>query len=240
MRCARRSQASRSAGRCSTRASAPGTRCCRRCRRSPTTPPGAGAVRRRAADRAVRRSRSSCRLAGPKQLALLSAKLEDPHGYGRIVRDAAGPCSASSKRRTPRSGELAIHECNTGVLVCPARLLRGWLGRLRTDNAQREYYLTDVIAMAVRDKVPVRAVLAADAGEVQGVNDKAQLAELERLCRARRARELLQGGVTLADPSAHRRARHARPWQRCLHRRQRDFRRTRAARRPRAHRRGTA
>src|SRR5580700_1239004 len=78
---------------------------------------------------------------------------------------------------------------------------RGWLGRLRTNNAQREYYLTDVIAMAVRDKVAVRAVLAADAGEVRGVNDKAQLAELERLCRAQRARELLAGGVTLADPT---------------------------------------
>jgi bifunctional UDP-N-acetylglucosamine pyrophosphorylase / glucosamine-1-phosphate N-acetyltransferase len=140
-------------------------------------------------------------LAGPKQLALLTAKLADPEGYGRIVRAASGLVQRIVEEKDATQRQLAIHECNTGVLVCPARLLRGWLGRLRTNNAQREYYLTDVIAMAVRDKVAVRAILAADAGEVQGVNDKAQLAELERLCRAQRARELLEGGVTLADPA---------------------------------------
>jgi bifunctional UDP-N-acetylglucosamine pyrophosphorylase/glucosamine-1-phosphate N-acetyltransferase len=140
-------------------------------------------------------------LAGPKQLALLTAKLADPQGYGRIVRAASGLVQRIVEEKDATQRQLAIHECNTGVLVCPAPLLRGWLGRLRTNNAQREYYLTDVIAMAVRDKVAVRAILAADAGEVQGVNDKAQLAELERLCRAQRARELLEGGVTLADPA---------------------------------------
>ena len=140
-------------------------------------------------------------LAGPKQLALLTAKLDDPHGYGRIVRGASGLVQRIVEQKDATQRQLTIRECNTGVLVCPARLLRGWLGRLRTNNAQGEYYLTDVIAMAVRDKVAVRAVLAADAGEVLGVNDKAQLAELERLCRARRARELMHGGVTLADPT---------------------------------------
>jgi bifunctional UDP-N-acetylglucosamine pyrophosphorylase / glucosamine-1-phosphate N-acetyltransferase len=140
-------------------------------------------------------------LAGARQLALLTAKLADPQGYGRIVRAASGLVQRIVEEKDATQRQLAIHECNTGVLVCPARLLRSWLGRLRTNNAQREYYLTDVIAMAVRDKVAVRAILAADAGEVQGVNDKAQLAELERLCRAQRARELLEGGVTLADPA---------------------------------------
>jgi bifunctional UDP-N-acetylglucosamine pyrophosphorylase / glucosamine-1-phosphate N-acetyltransferase len=140
-------------------------------------------------------------LAGPKQLALLTVKLADPQGYGRIVRGASGLVQRIVEAKDAAPRQLAIHECNTGVLVCPARLLRGWLARLRTNNAQREYYLTDVIAMAVRDKLAVRAVVAADAGEVQGVNDKVQLAELERLWRAQRARELLQGGVTLADPT---------------------------------------
>src|SRR5580704_9104871 len=110
-------------------------------------------------------------LAGPRQLSLLTVQLDDPSGYGR------------------------------GVLACPARLLRGWLARLRSDNSQREYYLTDIIAMAVKDKVAVRALIASDAAEVLGVNDRAQLAYLEGVSRARRAHELLLAGVTLADPA---------------------------------------
>jgi len=140
-------------------------------------------------------------LAGPGGVSLLTARFEDPQGYGRIVRNARGLVQkiVEQKDATPR--QLAIHECNTGVLVCPAGRLRRWLARLTSANAQGEYYLTDIIAMAVKDKVPVRALLASEASEVLGVNDKAQLAQLESVCRARSARELLLAGVTLADPA---------------------------------------
>ena len=140
-------------------------------------------------------------LAGAKQLALLTVQLQDPQGYGRIVRGRSGLVQRIVEQQDATRAQQAIRECNTGVLACPARLLRGWLGRLKTNNAQSEYYLTDVIAMAVSDRVAVRAVTATDSSEVQGVNDKAQLAELERVCRVRRATELLTAGVTIADPA---------------------------------------
>jgi bifunctional UDP-N-acetylglucosamine pyrophosphorylase/glucosamine-1-phosphate N-acetyltransferase len=139
-------------------------------------------------------------LAGPRQLSLLTVRLDDPQGYGRIVRGRGGLVQKIVEQKDAKKSELAIRECNTGVLACPAQLLRGWLTRLKSDNSQREYYLTDVISMAVRDKIPVKALIAADPGEVLGVNDKVQLAQLEKVCRAQRARELLLAGVTLADP----------------------------------------
>jgi bifunctional UDP-N-acetylglucosamine pyrophosphorylase/glucosamine-1-phosphate N-acetyltransferase len=140
-------------------------------------------------------------LAGSDGVSLLTARFEDPYGYGRIVRNARGLVQkiVEQKDATPR--QLAIREGNTGVLVCPARRLRSWLARVTSANSQGEYYLTDVIAMAVKDKVQVRALLANDAAEVLGVNDKAQLAQLESVWRARTARELLLAGVTLADPA---------------------------------------
>jgi bifunctional UDP-N-acetylglucosamine pyrophosphorylase / glucosamine-1-phosphate N-acetyltransferase len=140
-------------------------------------------------------------LAGPRQLSLLTVKLDDPHGYGRIVRARTGLVQKIVEQKDASPAQLAIRECNTGVLACPARLLRGWLARLKRDNSQREYYLTDIIAMAVKDKVAVKALIAADAAEVLGVNDRAQLAYLEGVSRARRAHELLLAGVTLADPA---------------------------------------
>jgi bifunctional UDP-N-acetylglucosamine pyrophosphorylase / glucosamine-1-phosphate N-acetyltransferase len=140
-------------------------------------------------------------LAGPTQLALLSVHLEDPGGYGRIVRNARGLVQKIVEQKDATAAQRRIHECNTGVLAAPAGLLNRWLARLRTDNVQGEYYLTDVVAMAVRDKVAVRAHAASDANEVLGVNDKVQLAELERATQARNARELLLAGVTLADPA---------------------------------------
>jgi bifunctional UDP-N-acetylglucosamine pyrophosphorylase/glucosamine-1-phosphate N-acetyltransferase len=140
-------------------------------------------------------------LTGPRQLALLTARLDDPQGYGRIVRDARGLVRSIVEQADASARQRAIRECNTGVLACPAQLLRAYLARLTTDNAAREYYLTDVIALAVRDKVAVRPLLARAAGEVLGVNDKAQLAHLEALCRERGARALLEAGVTLADPA---------------------------------------
>jgi len=138
--------------------------------------------------------------AGAGQVGLLTARLDDPEGYGRVVRNARGLVQNIVEQKDATEAQLAIRECNTGVLACPAGLLKGWLGSLKSDNRQGEYYLTDVIGMAVRDKVVVNPLTAARASEVLGVNDQAQLAQLERLCRAQRAHELLLGGVTLADP----------------------------------------
>jgi len=117
------------------------------------------------------------------------------------VRGARGLVQRIVEERDATRRELAIHECNTGVLACPAQLLRGWLARVKPDNSAGEYYLTDVIALAVKDKIAVEGLIAPRVSEVLGVNDKAQLAELEAVWRARAARELLREGVTLADPA---------------------------------------
>jgi len=140
-------------------------------------------------------------LTGPRQLALLTAQLPDPQGYGRIVRGRGGVVRRIVEQKDAGRAQRAIRECNTGVLGSPARLLRAWLARLQTNNAQREYLLTDVFAMAVADRIAVRALRAPEAGEVLGVNDKAQLAALESVWRARTAQALMLGGVTVADPA---------------------------------------
>ncbi len=134
-------------------------------------------------------------------LALLTVQLPDPTGYGRIVRDAKGRVRRIVEQKDATRSQLAIRECNTGVLAAPAALLSRWLGQLRNDNAQREYYLTDVIAMAVAEKVPVRTVTAPTVAEVLGINDRAQLAEAEAELRRSRAAALLADGATLLDPA---------------------------------------
>jgi bifunctional UDP-N-acetylglucosamine pyrophosphorylase/glucosamine-1-phosphate N-acetyltransferase len=133
-------------------------------------------------------------------VALLTATLDDPTGYGRIVRDG-GAVKRIVEERDASAAERALAEVNTGIMVLPTRHLARWLGALRDDNAQREYYLTDVIALAVGEGVPVRAVQPASPWEVLGVNSKAQLAELERVYRHAVAGRLLAAGVTLADPA---------------------------------------
>jgi bifunctional UDP-N-acetylglucosamine pyrophosphorylase/glucosamine-1-phosphate N-acetyltransferase len=138
--------------------------------------------------------------AGPDALALLSARLPDPAGYGRVIRDAAGRVVRIVEDRDANHKERAIDEVNTGLLAAPAARLRGWLAGLRSDNAQGEYYLTDCIGAAVRDGCAVDAVVAEAATEVLGVNDKLQLAEVEAANRKRRADELMRAGVTIVDP----------------------------------------
>ncbi len=138
--------------------------------------------------------------AGPKSLALVSARLADPSGYGRVVRDAAGRVVRIVEERDANHKEKAIGEINTGLLAAPAGLLRGWLTALKPDNAQSEYYLTDCIGAAVRAGLAVEAVVAESAAEVQGVNDKIQLAEVEAAHRKSRATELMRSGVTIVDP----------------------------------------
>lgn len=140
-------------------------------------------------------------LAVDGQLALLTVMLENPTGYGRIVRDSKGRVKAIVEQRDAKAAQLKIREGNTGVMAVAASSLRKWLKRLRSDNAQGEYYLTDIVEMAVKDKVAVRPMLAASESEVLGVNDKMQLASLEAALRRERAAAALRAGATLIDPA---------------------------------------
>ena len=139
--------------------------------------------------------------AGPKAMSLLTVMLDDPAGYGRIVRNARGAIQKIVEQKDAGKAQLKIREGNSGIMAAPAKLLRKWLGKLKNANAQGEYYLTDVIAMAVKDKIKVTPLIAPTVAEVLGVNDKAQLAGLEGALRADLARELMLAGATLADPS---------------------------------------
>ena len=139
--------------------------------------------------------------AGPAQLALLTVELDDPTGYGRIVRNAAGEVQAIVEQKDASAEQRAIREGNTGILALPGAHLAAWLGRLSNSNAQGEYYLTDVIAMAVSDGLRVATAQPEDAMEVQGANDRLQLAQLERHFQQRAARRLMAQGVTLLDPA---------------------------------------
>jgi bifunctional UDP-N-acetylglucosamine pyrophosphorylase/glucosamine-1-phosphate N-acetyltransferase len=139
--------------------------------------------------------------AGNAGVAVLSVELAEPEGYGRVVRNARGQVQKIVEQKDASRRELALRECNTGVLVAPARRLRAWLAAVRPHNAQGEYYLTDVIALAVKSKVPVTPLIAPTALEVLGVNDKVQLAQLETAWRGQVAGDLMRAGVTLADPA---------------------------------------
>ena len=134
-------------------------------------------------------------------VALLSVELEDPTGYGRISRDDAGHVTAITEHKDADKATQAIREVNTGILAAPAGLLSSWLEQLENDNAQGEYYLTDIVAMAVAEGVPVEALVVNEPREVSGVNDRLQLAELERYYQQMNAESLMQQGVTLRDPA---------------------------------------
>ncbi len=134
-------------------------------------------------------------------IAVLTVVLEDPTGYGRIVRDGAGEVARIVEEKEADEQVRAIREVNTGLVACPAGRLRQWLAHVSNDNAQGEYYLTDAIALATDAAVSVRAVVVSDQDEVMGVNDKKQLAAAEAATRARKAEELMLGGVTIADPA---------------------------------------
>jgi bifunctional UDP-N-acetylglucosamine pyrophosphorylase/glucosamine-1-phosphate N-acetyltransferase len=140
-------------------------------------------------------------LSGPKQVGLLTMLLPDPSGYGRVVRNGRDQVQKIVEQKDASKKELKIQECNTGVLAAPAKLLKKWLQQLKNDNSQGEYYLTDIIAMAVKDKATVNPLVAPNVVEVLGVNDKVQLAEVEAAYRRRVAHELMLAGVTVADPA---------------------------------------
>ena len=133
-------------------------------------------------------------------LALLTANVPDPHGLGRIVRDGEGTVRAIVEERDASADQRAIREINSGMLAAPTHLLAAWVARLRDDNAQREFLLTDIVAMAVTESVRVEAIVAEDEQDVRGVNDRAQLVALERILQRRQAQALLAGGTWIADP----------------------------------------
>ncbi|MFP8966898.1 bifunctional UDP-N-acetylglucosamine diphosphorylase/glucosamine-1-phosphate N-acetyltransferase GlmU [Pokkaliibacter sp. CJK22405] len=137
----------------------------------------------------------------PAQMGLLTVTLDNPTGYGRIVRNADDQVVAIVEHKDATEAEKAITEVNTGIMAVPTARLRKWLPALSSNNAQGEYYLTDVIAMAVADGVNVAAQQAASATEVEGVNTRLQLAALERAYQRAQADALMTAGVTLADPA---------------------------------------
>jgi bifunctional UDP-N-acetylglucosamine pyrophosphorylase/glucosamine-1-phosphate N-acetyltransferase len=134
-------------------------------------------------------------------LALLTQELEAPRGYGRIVRDASGRVAGIVEEKDATEAQRAIREVNTGILAAPRERLESWLSALKNDNAQGEYYLTDIVAAAVKGGVPVEVHRPRDGTECLGVNSKAELAHVERMFQMSQAAKLLEAGVTLADPA---------------------------------------
>jgi bifunctional UDP-N-acetylglucosamine pyrophosphorylase / glucosamine-1-phosphate N-acetyltransferase len=145
--------------------------------------------------------RSLLQVAGHDAVGLLTFNAADPSGYGRVLRNASGRVQFIVEEKDATAKQRRVRECNTGVITLPASRLTKWLRRLGDRNSQGEYYLTDVVALAVRDRVAVLPLLAADELEVQGVNDHVQLAAAEGAWRARQARRLMLEGATLIDPS---------------------------------------
>jgi bifunctional UDP-N-acetylglucosamine pyrophosphorylase/glucosamine-1-phosphate N-acetyltransferase len=141
------------------------------------------------------------KLVVPGQMGLLTVELDDATGYGRIVRDTDGKVAAIVEHKDATEAQRAINEGNTGILAVPADRLADWTGRLSNNNVQGEYYLTDVIEMAVNDGLIVATEQPHDAMEVQGANDRKQLSELERHYQLRAGRRLMSQGVTLRDPA---------------------------------------
>ncbi|WP_428826014.1 bifunctional UDP-N-acetylglucosamine diphosphorylase/glucosamine-1-phosphate N-acetyltransferase GlmU [Azonexus sp. IMCC34842] len=139
--------------------------------------------------------------AGKDALSILTVDLANPTGYGRIVRDAVGNVQRIVEEKDATAEEKAIREVNTGIMAIPSARLADWLGRLSNNNAQGEYYLTDIVALAVAEGLPVRTAQPDGEWEVLGVNSKVQLAELERVHQRNIAEAMLVGGVRLADPA---------------------------------------
>jgi len=135
-----------------------------------------------------------------KGLGVLTAVLEDPAGYGRVIR-RRGQVVRIVEEKDATERERALHEINTGIIVAPTKRLKAWLAKLRNRNVQKEYYLTDIVALATRERVPVAAMQADAAWETLGVNSRGDLAQLERTFQRNVARALMEQGVALADPA---------------------------------------
>ncbi|MCD8504019.1 MAG: bifunctional UDP-N-acetylglucosamine diphosphorylase/glucosamine-1-phosphate N-acetyltransferase GlmU [Burkholderiaceae bacterium] len=133
-------------------------------------------------------------------LALLTEEVENPHGYGRIVRDAQNRVLTIVEEKDATAAQKQIREINTGMMVAPTDKLKSWLKKLSNNNAQGEYYLTDIVEFAAKDKVTINTVAPKASFETQGVNSRVQQAQLERLWQRELAARQLQGGVAIADP----------------------------------------
>ena len=140
-------------------------------------------------------------IAQGSRVGLLTARVRNPFGLGRVIRGADGNVQAIVEERDATPDERAVNEINTGFIAAPSAWLKRWLTRLTPHNAQEEFYLTDVIAMAVAEGVPVRAHVVADEVSVLGINDRAQLASLERIVQRRRAMTLMLAGTAIVDPN---------------------------------------
>jgi bifunctional UDP-N-acetylglucosamine pyrophosphorylase/glucosamine-1-phosphate N-acetyltransferase len=134
-------------------------------------------------------------------VALLTVELDDATGYGRIIRTNHGEVTAIVEHKDATDDQRMINEINTGIMALPTALLKRWLPQLRNDNAQQEYYLTDIIGFAAHDGITVDTAHPQDCEEVQGVNNRIQLAELERYYQRQQAEALMTAGVTLVDPA---------------------------------------
>ena len=132
--------------------------------------------------------------------SLLTANLDDPHGYGRIIRDDAGAITSIVEEKDANEEQRAVCEINTGIMTVQGGQLKRWLANLSNENAQGEYYLTDVIQLATNEGVVVNSIQADSAVEVQGINDRQQLSEIERHYQLVQAHHLMKQGVTLMDP----------------------------------------
>jgi bifunctional UDP-N-acetylglucosamine pyrophosphorylase/glucosamine-1-phosphate N-acetyltransferase len=134
-------------------------------------------------------------------VAVMTAEVDEPKGYGRIVRKPDGTVERIVEEKDASSAERAIREINAGLMALNGKRLAGWLGKIGNRNAQKEYYLTDVVTLAVKEGVRVAAVKVDDPVEVAGVNSKAELAALERVFQRGQALRLMDAGVSLADPA---------------------------------------
>jgi bifunctional UDP-N-acetylglucosamine pyrophosphorylase / glucosamine-1-phosphate N-acetyltransferase len=137
---------------------------------------------------------------GANRLRILTAELDDPHGYGRIVRTKSGEVSAIVEEKDADARQRRLCEINTGIMLLPGKSMAGWLAALSNHNAQREYYLTDVVKFALKDRVKIETCAPRSPQEILGVNTKSQLAQIERIFQRRVAAHLMDSGVTLADP----------------------------------------
>jgi bifunctional UDP-N-acetylglucosamine pyrophosphorylase / glucosamine-1-phosphate N-acetyltransferase len=140
-------------------------------------------------------------LSHPDALSILTLHMDNPTGYGRILRNSEGKVSAIVEEKDASTDQRTVNEVNTGILAAPTHLLRNWLANLGNNNKQGEYYLTDIVAMAVSQGVTVSTTQPSQSWEVMGINSKVQLAELERIWQQEQSLRLLQQGVTLADPA---------------------------------------
>ncbi|RUO42189.1 UDP-N-acetylglucosamine diphosphorylase/glucosamine-1-phosphate N-acetyltransferase [Pseudidiomarina aestuarii] len=135
------------------------------------------------------------------ELALLTVTLPDPTGYGRILRDATGNITGIVEQKDANPEQLRVNEANTGMMVAQGKALKRWLSQLSNDNAQGEYYLTDIVAMAAAEGVSIASTQPQDIHEVEGANNRLQLAALERAYQQRQAEALMLNGATLLDPA---------------------------------------